>query len=60
MKKYKTITFRWYENKAFTWFTVHDKTLEDALIEAKNWGYTAPKWYKPWTWNNECNAKGVY
>lgn len=58
--KYDEIVFKWYEKKTFTYYVAKDSTLEEALVKAKEWGYQEPKWYKPWTWNNDYSTMKTF
>ena len=49
---YNTIYFFWESKGVSNRLQVHDRTLNDALIEALEFGYTPYKWYRPSTWNN--------
>ena len=47
-----TISFWWSSRNESGKCRLHDKTFNEALVIAKEFGFTEPKWYKPWTWNN--------
>ena len=47
-----TINFWWRDKGADSECTLHNKTYNQGLAIAKEFGYKEPKWYKPWTWGN--------
>jgi len=57
MKKLDTIQFEWHSASSIDILVLHDKTLEQAIKEAKLFGFKERKWYKPWTWNNSYLVK---
>jgi len=47
-----TICFRWDDGMWKSECKLHDKTLNEALTIAKEFGFSEQKWYKPSTWGN--------
>lgn len=47
-----TWMFYWRENGASSTLILHQRTKEDALKIATDFGYTPRVWWKPSTWNN--------
>lgn len=49
---YKEIRFLWNSKTSVDECTLRDRTYDEALLIAKKFGYSEPRWYKPWTWGN--------
>ena len=32
--------------------TLHNRTYNDAIKVAEEFGWREPRWFKPWTWSN--------
>ena len=46
------ITFWWKDRTGSGECRLHDKTFNEALVIAKEFGFVEPRWFKPWTWHN--------
>ena len=46
------IMFTWVTNGNTSFLDITNKIYSEALITAKQFGFTERKWYKPSTWNN--------
>lgn len=47
-----TVNFWWRSKGSENELRLHDKTYNQALAIATEFGYCEPKWYKPWSWMN--------
>jgi hypothetical protein len=45
-------TFWWKTKQCETEVRLTECTFNEALNIAKRFGFTEPRWYKPWTWGN--------
>ena len=48
----QTVTFWWKDRNGEAECRLHDKTYNEALKVAKEFGFVEPRWFKPWTWSN--------
>lgn len=45
-------TFVWKETGGITYLNLYDKTKQECLRIAREFGYVDPCWYRPKTWGN--------
>lgn len=48
----QTVTFYWRNKGSESECRLHNKTYNQALKVAQEFGYAEPRWFKPWTWAN--------
>lgn len=44
--------FWWKAGRIESECVMYDKTFNEALKIAREFGYVEPRWFKPWTWGN--------
>ena len=48
----QTVTFWWKDRRGEGECRLHNKTYNEALKIAMEFGFVEPRWFKPWTWHN--------
>jgi hypothetical protein len=46
------VSFWWKDRTGTGECRLKDKTYNQAMKIAKEFGYVDPRWFKPWTWSN--------